>query len=350
MSILLLTEVFPPRTGGSGRWFRELYGRLPRDQVLIMAGEAPGQKDYDRGHDLRIIRTPMSLPTWGVLHAGSMRAHGRLLGLLRRRILSESISTIHAGKCLPEGLSALALKRVAGTPYLCFVHGEELTLATTSRELTWLTRWVLAGARLMIANSQHTAELLREAWSVPENRIIVLNPGVDTDYFVPAECSQDRESLGWEGRTVILTVGRLQKRKGHDRLIEALPAIRKAVPKILYAILGDGEERLALEKLARLLDVEAHTQFLGERDDITLLRAYQQCDLFALPNRRVNSDIEGFGMVLVEAQACGKAVIAGNSGGAPKPCGMARPGLSSTAMTPALLPERWSICSPITPG
>ena len=168
----------------------------------------------------------------------------------------------------------------------------------------------------MVANSRNTSRILEEDWGVSPAKIRLMNPGVDTQCFVPSPRRSDvRAELGWGDRTVILTVGRLQKRKGHDRMIAALTAIREAVPDVLYAILGDGEEREPLVDLVRREGMEGHVQFLGECDDETLVRCYQQCDLFALPNRQVGGDIEGFGMVLVEAQACGKPVLAGDSGG-----------------------------------
>ena len=90
---------------------------------------------------------------------------------------------------------------------------------------------------------------------------------------------------------------------------------RAAVPHVLYSIVGDGEERTALEDLVASRGLACHVQFLGEIADDRLVQCYQQCDLFVLPNRQVGRDIEGFGMVLLEAQACGKPVIAGDSGG-----------------------------------
>ena len=133
---------------------------------------------------------------------------------------------------------------------------------------------------------------------------------------MPAARDEDvRRSLGWEGRRVVLTVGRLQKRKGHDMMIRSLPQVRQEVSDVLYAVAGDGEERAALARAVTDLGLGGQVQFLGEVDENTLLRCYQQCDLFALPNRQVGSDIEGFGMVLLEAQACGKPVLAGDSGG-----------------------------------
>ena len=87
------------------------------------------------------------------------------------------------------------------------------------------------------------------------------------------------------------------------------------MPDVLYAVVGDGEERAALEALVGREGLDGHVQFLGEPNDATLVRCYQQCDLFVLPNRQVGKDIEGFGMVLLEAQACGKPIVAGASGG-----------------------------------
>ena len=148
------------------------------------------------------------------------------------------------------------------------------------------------------------------------DKLTVVTPGVDVEQFQPAAPNPAvRERLGWSGRRVVLTAGRLQQRKGHDCLIRALPEIRRHVPDILYAIAGDGERRATLESLAHSLNVQDCVQFLGELSDSNLIECFQQCELAALPNREVNGDFEGFGMVLVEAQACGRPVLAGTSGG-----------------------------------
>jgi phosphatidylinositol alpha-1,6-mannosyltransferase len=143
-----------------------------------------------------------------------------------------------------------------------------------------------------------------------------------------------RRRLGWHDRPVILTVGRLQKRKGHDHLILALRSIRRAVPDVLYAIVGDGEELDHLRSLTDREGLTGHVQFLGEVGDDELILCYQQCDLFVLPNRQVGLDIEGFGMVLVEAQACGKPVIAGASGGTAETMDVPKTGFIVNCDTP----------------
>jgi phosphatidylinositol alpha-1,6-mannosyltransferase len=191
-----------------------------------------------------------------------------------------------------------------------------MTLTTTSRELSWLTHRVIKRSKFFIANCVNTGRILQEEWGIAPDRIHVLHPGVDTTRFVPAARDPGiRDALGWGDRPVVLTVGRLQKRKGQDQMILALRRVREALPDVLYSIVGDGEECQALHDLVAAERLAESVQFLGEVSDDVLIRCYQQCDLFALPNRQVGKDIEGFGMVLLEAQACGRPVLAGASGG-----------------------------------
>ncbi len=313
---LLISEIFPPKHGGSGRWFWEIYSRLPRREFVIAAGEHAGHKEFDRSHDLRVRRLPLSMSAWGLRSWPGLRGYWRALTKLLPIVRSEGVRHIHCARCLPEGVMGLALKWWTGVPFICYVHGEDVNSASESRELTWLVRQVFGGADFTIPNSLNTKRILQEEWNLPEHRVRLLHPGVDIGRFKPADRDAAvRAGLGWDSRTVVLTVGRLQKRKGHDRMIEALHAVRKSVPDILYAIVGDGEERACLEELVKRESLQRHVQFVGEPDDGTLVQCYQQCDLFVLPNRQVGKDIEGFGMVLLEAQACGKPVIAGASGG-----------------------------------
>ncbi len=316
MKTLLLSEVFPPQTGGSGRWLWEVYRRLPHEEIVIAAGQHPQAIAFDQTHDLAIHRLPLAMRSWGVANRAGAVDYWRAMGKVSRIVRDNCIRQIHCGKCLPEGGLAWMLRRRFDLSYACFVHGEELSIASGSRELTWLTRRVLHGANTVTANSQNTLRLLRDDWGVPVQRSHVLHPGVDTHKFSPAKSPTEADRpTGWHGRFVVLTVGRLQKRKGHDMLIRALPAIRSQVPNVLYTIVGDGDEKARLHELAALEGVSDCVQFCGEVNDDELVHFYQQCELFALPNREVNGDFEGFGMVLVEAQACGKPVLAGASGG-----------------------------------
>ena len=330
--------MFPPRRGGSGQWLWELYRRLRGIDVHVVAGETVGSASFDHTADLRISRIPLDFKSWGVWDWNGGRQYAAALLRLRRLVSAEPPNVVHCGKCLPEGLLAASMRRWFGIPFVPFVHGEELTLAASSRELRRLTRKVLRRASAVIANSQHTRTLLMEHWQVPSGRIVVMHPGVDTIRFVPATRSpRTRDRLGWGDRRVILTVGALQKRKGQDMLIRALPAIRSRCPDVLYAIAGEGWERPSLEQLAAECGVAEIVQFRGMPSDEELVACYQQCDLFALPNRQVGWDFEGFGIVLLEAQACGKPVIAGRSGGTAETMDPSTTGEIVSSDTPELL-------------
>ena len=318
MKILVVSEIFPPKHGGSGRWMWELYSRLPPGTVYVAAHNWPESDRFDRAHALPVDRIDMMFQDWGagIIKPRGMRVYLRAARDLWRVIRKTKPTVLHCGRCVPEGFLAWMLGKLGGPPYWCYVHGEELTSCQSSRELRWMARRGLNGAEHLIANSQNTREILLEDWKVPATKVTVMHPGVDSTAFTPAERSiAVRNKLGWGDRPVVLTVGVLSERKGQDMMIRALPAIRLAIPDVLYAVAGEGRDRPRLEQLAADLGVTDAVQFRGAPNDQDLINCYQQCDLFTLPNRRAGCDIEGFGIVLLEAQSCGKPVIAGTSGG-----------------------------------
>lgn len=313
---LLLSEVFPPKHGGSGRWFWELYRRQPKGAVHIAARDWPDSEGFDQTHDLPIDRLPLRFDRWGILNPRSLQGYLRAARSVRRVIRRVRPDVLHCGRCIPEGFLAWMLRKVGGPPYWCYVHGEELTYAQNSRELGWMARRSFRGASHVIANSQNTRSMLLNDWQVPPEQITVLHPGVDAASFTPAPCDEAvRARLEWGDRPVILTVGALSDRKGQDMMIRALPTIRREIPDVLYSIAGEGWNRPKLEQLAEEVGVQEAVQFRGTPTDQELVDCYRQCDIFALPNRRAGCDVEGFGIVLLEAQSCGKPVIAGKSGG-----------------------------------
>lgn len=313
---LLISEIFPPKNGGSGRWFWELYTRLPKSEYVIAAGKAEGDDVFDKSHDLTLNRLELSSPSWGLKSLTGLRFYWRIFHQIRKLIKQHKVAAIHCGRCLPEGFIGYLCNKLLNIPYICYIHGEDVEAAATSRELSWIVTKALSNATTLICNSQNTANLLITNWQIPDKRIEILNPGCDTERFIPAESNEQVKSdLGWQGKQVILTVGRLQERKGQDMLIKALPAIKESIPNVLYAIIGGGEEKEKLKALTQELNLQDNVFFMSEISDVQMIQAYQQCDVFALPNRTVGQDIEGFGMVLVEAQACAKPVIAGDSGG-----------------------------------
>jgi phosphatidylinositol alpha-1,6-mannosyltransferase len=313
---LLLTEIFPPTVGGSSRLFWEIASRLPPKRYLIAAADVPGAAEFDRTHSLAVVRLPMAIDDRGLRRFASLKYYLRTAWRVRRLVKEHNVGLLICGRNLPEGFVGLLAHRLCGVPFAFFNHGEDIGVSRTSREMTWMTRRVMRRAVAALGNSFNTRRMLIEDWGYPAEKVHVIQPGVDARKFVPAPPDEQfRTQMGWAGRRVLLTVGRLQKRKGHDTVIRALPAVRAKVPDVLYAIIGTGEENVSLRALAAECGVADAVQFLGGVSDEVMTRCYQQCDLFVLANRTVGADIEGFGMVLLEAQACGKAVVAGDSGG-----------------------------------
>lgn len=340
MRTLLISEIFPPRLGGSSTWFWEMYRRLDTEKYQVAAGTHPDQTEVDRQAELAIHRVPLTLSDWGLRSRAGRQGYRAALAALFPLVKELDIQCLHTGRCLPEGVMAYWMYLRRGLPYLCYVHGEDIGTAATSRELKFLIRRVFGGAKRLIANSRNTQAMLVGDWQVPEEKVVVLPPGVDSHYYHPPSEEQRiqlREELGWSSRKVILTVGRLQRRKGHDMVIRSLPAIKASVSDVLYVIAGGGEERESLEQLAKELKVEHHVQFLGEIPPQQLLNCYQACDVFVLANREIDGDIEGFGMVLVEAQSCGRPVIAGDSGGTRETMQIDETGLLLPCETPEAL-------------
>lgn len=313
---LLLTENFPPKEGGSGRWFWELYSRLPNDKVLIVANDTPEGREFDKTHELDIVRIELESTEWGLASTKGLGFYWETIRKVLKLIKEHDIEEVHCGRVIPEGVIARALKLLAGARYNCFVHGEDVETAATSREHSLIVKNVCKNASMLICNSENTANIVRKLGFDSGSKCEVLHPGVDTSRFeVAAPDTSFRQKMGWSGKRVLLTVGRLQRRKGQDFLIKSMPALLKEFPDLFYAVVGRGE---CYDELISLVDqhkLHDNVCVYPDMDDETLIKCYQQCDIFILPNRTIDNDIEGFGMVLVEAQVCGKPVIAGDSGG-----------------------------------
>lgn len=319
---LLIAENFPPFTGGAARRFGEIYRRQPQTSVTVLTGHAE-EADGASTAEMDVVRLSPAASAREFSGAVRVSPFGEALRVAREIVRDRAIERIHCGRPLPEGWLALALRLLDGISYDCFVHGEEINLAGSgepcgflaSRRYRLMTRAVLSGADRLVANGRHTADLLRDQWSIGARRTRILYPGVDTFYFSPAEADDQPPLPTWRGRRIVLAAGRLQRRKGYDILIRAIDSVRVTVPEVLLVIAGGGEEEAMLRAMIVRLGLDRHVSMLGRVDDDLLRSCFRHCELFVLANRQIGYDLEGFGMVLLEAQACGKPVIAGNSGG-----------------------------------
>lgn len=320
--LLLISEIFPPAVGGSGRWLSELYARVGVSRLVItdsLPTEFWGYQDPDY-----VERLPMVLPDTGALSVRGGLGYFRLARRVRSSLQGSVITRAQAARVVPEGWLLLMLKKIwAINDFEVFAHGEEVNLDSasdggvmSSRQHRWMARLVFKNCSRVIANSRNTAKILSDQWRIPECKIVVLNPAIDTTVYKPAEdIGSIKSKLDWQDNFVVLTVGRLQKRKGHDAVIAAVQRLRRTIPGFKYVIAGSGEEYGQLSRLVKEMNLQDVVQFERDLTDSELIEHYQACDVFVLANRQVGADIEGFGIVLLEAAACGKPTITGRSGG-----------------------------------
>jgi phosphatidylinositol alpha-1,6-mannosyltransferase len=324
MTALVLSQIFPPEIGGSGELLSNIYSRFAPGDVQVLADELDASRVDDGRARLTATRVAMRSADWGVFRSEGRRYHWRQVRHIRRATAGQRC-VVHCGRALPEGLSArLAWPRFL--PYTCWAHGEDVTAVLTSREYTWLARRVFAGAAAIFANSRNTVAILDNV-GVPPARVTIVHPGVDAVRFHPGGGEVLRRRLAPAGETVILTVGRLQRRKGHDLTLRAVARLRARGDRVRYVVVGDGEERERLETLSRELGVAEHVGFEGAVSADVLPAYYAASDVFCHPNRVDGNDIEGFGMVFLEAAAAGLPVIGGASGGAPEAIAAGETGL-----------------------
>ena len=312
-NILIITELFLPTKGGTAVWFDEVYRRLGGKNLHVLTAEVEGSEAHDRDHPNTIHRVNLKRKRW--LRPESL---GMYLNLLRKGagiLWHHPIDQIHCGRVLPEGLVGWLLARLFRKKLLIYAHGEEITTWTQPGKHKAM-RLTYHHADGVIANSDFTYQELLKL-GVDEKRIHVLSPGVDIHRFRKGlPCDDLKAQIGLaKGEHLLLSVGRLSRRKGFDMVIRALPRLLEKGLKPRYVIIGIGEDRDYLATLAKEFGVTDRVHLLGHVSMDDLPRWYNACDLFLMPNREINGDNEGFGMVFMEAAACGKASIAGNVGG-----------------------------------
>lgn len=310
---LVLTELFLPTKGGTAVWFDQVYRRLGGKGIHVITADVPGAADYDRDHPNSIHRVSLKRVWW--LKPESLMMYLKFLFVALWLALTNRFDAIHAGRALPEGLIAWVVARLTFRPVVIYAHGEELTGWGKGNKYKVMC-FALQHADQVIANSDFTRDTLI-GMGVRQDRIVLIHPGVDTEFFRPDLHFRDlRDSLGLEpGAKLILSVGRLSRRKGFDKVIDSLPALVQAGMDVHYAIIGIGEDEAYLRRQTEGVGMIGRVHQLGHVAMEDLPRWYNACDVFVLANREIAGDTEGFGIVFLEAAACGKPAIAGRAGG-----------------------------------
>jgi phosphatidylinositol alpha-1,6-mannosyltransferase len=310
---LVLTELFLPTKGGTAVWAAEVYKRLGGKGIHIVTADVPGAEEIDASHPNTVHRLNLKRVPW--IRPESLAMYAKFFFKSLALALTHRFDAIHAFRALPEGLVAWAVARLTFRPVVIYAHGEELTTWGRGSKYEAM-RFALRHADRVIANSEYTRDELRNM-GVAQHRIVLIYPGVDTERFRPGLPYEDLRSLiGMKpGQRLILSVGRLQRRKGFDQVVRAIPLLAKSGLDVHYALIGIGEDMAYLADLAQQSQVAERVHLLGHVSAKDLPRWYNACDVFAMPNREIDGDTEGFGMVFLEAAACGKPSIAGKAGG-----------------------------------
>ncbi len=312
--ILMITELFLPTKGGTAVSFDDDFRRLGGKDVHIVTADVPGSDQFDATHPNTIHRLWLKRSPW--LRPESLVIYSKLFLKSLSLAFRHRFRAVFAGRALPEGIVAWAVGRLFGCRVLIYAHGEELTGWGRGRKFQAMC-FALRHADHILANSDFTRDTLISLIGVRPERIVMTYPTVDVERLRPGLPYADlRATLGiGDGQHMILSVGRLQRRKGFDQVVRALPGLVGRGLDVHYAIVGVGEDRDYLQGLANEYGVGERLHLLGHVEMDDLPRWYNACDLFAMPNRDINGDTEGFGLVFMEANACAKPVIAGRAGG-----------------------------------
>ncbi len=305
MTHLLVTNDFPPKVGGIQSYLWELWRRLPPERVVVATTPHAGDREFDAGQPFRIVRLPDPV----------LLPHPGLARRIRDLAAEVGAGLVILDPAFPLGLLGPHL----GCRYAVIVHGAELTVPSRLPGTRGLMRRVLRGAELVVAGGGYPAdEVQRVAGAdVP---LSLVPPGVDLERFRPLDADERAKAridagLPVGGR-VVLGLSRLVPRKGFDALVGAAARLAPTRPDLVVAIAGTGRDRGRLER--RAAAAGAPVRFLGLVPDERVPGLMGAADVFAVPcrSRWGGLEQEGFGMVFLEAAACGVPPVAGRSGGA----------------------------------
>jgi phosphatidylinositol alpha-1,6-mannosyltransferase len=310
--VLIVTNDFPPRRGGIQSFVHALAARLPEDAVCVYAPAWDGASGFDARQPFPVVRhrTSLMLPVPAVARRAA-------------RILADyDCDTVLFGAAAPLGLLAPALRRAGAQRIVALTHGHEAGWAALPVARSLLRR---IGDEVDVMTYLGEYFRLRLAAALSPQaaaRMVRLAPGVDTGAFRPgAGGAAIRQRLGiGRSRPVVVCVSRMVPRKGQDTLLRAWPRVRAEVGgDPLLLLVGDGPYRAELGRLADRLRLDSSVLFAGPVPSKELPAYYDAGNVFAMPcrTRRGGLDVEGLGIVYLEASATGLPVVGGDSGGAP---------------------------------
>ena len=310
---LFITNDFGPRAGGIETFVHGLIERLPRGSVVVYTSAQPDSEKFDAkwltdfGVEVVRDRSKILLPTPRVIKA------------CQKLVKSRKLTRVAFGAAAPLGIMARAMRSAGAEKIVALTHGHEVWWAKVP-PFSFAIKFMSQSIDAITYLGDYTRSEISKAISKSDvNKLVQIAPGIDVDHFVPTDSSELRAQLGLTDKSVIISVGRLVHRKGQDKLISALPAIRSAVPNVHLVLVGVGPHQNYLENLVAKLNLTDCVTFIGRINYSELPKYICVGDIFAMPSRSrfFGLEVEGLGIVYLEASACGLPVVGGKSGGAP---------------------------------
>ena len=311
--VLFVTNDFGPRAGGIETFVIGLIERRAFGSTIVYTSAQDDSEEYDqrwkRDFGVTVIRdrSKILLPT------------PRVARNLKRVIKQEGIRVAAFGAAAPLGLLSASMKSAGVRKTVALTHGHEVWWAKIF-PFTFAIRRIGATIDSLTYLGEFTQKAISRSLSKQAvKQMVKIAPGIDVEHFSPQDSSELRQELGLDEKKVIVSVGRLVHRKGQDHLIESMPEILAKVPNAHLLLVGRGPYLEHLAKLVVVNKIENHVSFIGRVQYAELPRFICAGDVFAMPSRSrfAGLEVEGLGIVYLEASACGLPVVAGNSGGAP---------------------------------
>jgi phosphatidylinositol alpha-1,6-mannosyltransferase len=322
MTQFLLAYDFPPIGGGIARMMGELARRYPPGSLVVSTGRHAGSAEFDAALPNVVDR----------LHVPSRRLrtlHGLLLWSHRAAALARTIRPefVWCGNFKPAGYPARWIRQRLGIPYGILFYGTDLLLLQRQiqRSLTKrrAAQALIGSASVLVAISGWTRQLCLSlldqlGFPSPEMDVRTLALGTDPEHFRPTiDAAAVRQHYGLDGRRWLITVARLTRHKGVDTGLQVLAQLHQRYPDLGYVVVGSGGDLPRLEGMARDLGVADRVRFLINVPDRDLPGLYNSAEIYLGLSRQMEGNVEGFGISLVEAGACGVPVVGGRSGGIP---------------------------------
>jgi len=311
--VLLFSELYRPWVGGSVQWVRKIGEHWP-GRTRVLCGLTPGgsaQRTHSDG-PVPVQRLWLGMEDWGLDSVRTAWQYVNAAWRLARTCMGRGKpDLVICGRGVPEGFIAYLAGKISGVPYATLVHGEEVVACGTSGQLGRMLRLAYGGAACVICNSNNSRNLACQA-GARDQRVLVSHPGAEVADFAPLLARRPRDA-GWP--MVLITVGRFDERKNHAAVLRTVARLRRQGLDIRYIIAGNGPLRGQLTDLCTRLGIDEAVTWVIDAPDERIQQAYLQADIFVMPAIETAADIEGFGIVYIEAALAALPSVAGVHGG-----------------------------------